>query len=200
MIGGVTVEGQGRTTLPGLWAAGEVTSTGLQGAQPPGIQQPRRRAGLWSPGRGGRFEGSEIDSRRFRSAHIFARLRPLRERRRRIEHHGPEELAVEPDVAAGRHRANRDVDAGSGRKGRVLGRVRVEPRAERDGGMGAAESAVGRSADDCLGQSPHRKRGVHLRRDFPRPTLRRRGTSTSSRRASRLRRASRSRCDAGAGA
>jgi L-aspartate oxidase len=32
MIGGVTVDGQGRTTLPGLWAAGESTSSGLHGA------------------------------------------------------------------------------------------------------------------------------------------------------------------------
>jgi len=32
MIGGVTVDNQGRTTLPGLWAAGEVTSSGLHGA------------------------------------------------------------------------------------------------------------------------------------------------------------------------
>jgi L-aspartate oxidase len=32
MIGGVTVDQQGRTTLPGLWAAGEVTSSGLHGA------------------------------------------------------------------------------------------------------------------------------------------------------------------------
>ena len=31
-IGGLTVDSQGRTTLPGLWAAGEVTSTGLHGA------------------------------------------------------------------------------------------------------------------------------------------------------------------------
>jgi L-aspartate oxidase len=31
-IGGVTVDDQGRTTLPGLWAAGEVTSSGLHGA------------------------------------------------------------------------------------------------------------------------------------------------------------------------
>lgn len=32
MIGGVTVDESGRTTLPGLWAAGEVTSSGLHGA------------------------------------------------------------------------------------------------------------------------------------------------------------------------
>ena len=32
MIGGVTIDRNGRTTLPGLWAAGEVTSSGLHGA------------------------------------------------------------------------------------------------------------------------------------------------------------------------
>ncbi len=32
MIGGVRVDQEGRTTLPGLWAAGEVTSSGLHGA------------------------------------------------------------------------------------------------------------------------------------------------------------------------
>lgn len=32
MIGGVTIDLKGRTTLPGLWAAGEVTSSGLHGA------------------------------------------------------------------------------------------------------------------------------------------------------------------------
>jgi len=32
MVGGVTVDAQGRTTLPHLWAAGEVTSSGLHGA------------------------------------------------------------------------------------------------------------------------------------------------------------------------
>ncbi len=32
MVGGVAVDLQGRTSLPGLWAAGEVTSSGLHGA------------------------------------------------------------------------------------------------------------------------------------------------------------------------
>jgi len=32
MIGGLTVDFEGKTTLPGLWAAGEVTSSGLHGA------------------------------------------------------------------------------------------------------------------------------------------------------------------------
>lgn len=32
VIGGVSVDRQGRTSLPGLWAAGEVTSSGLHGA------------------------------------------------------------------------------------------------------------------------------------------------------------------------
>ncbi|MEX0641946.1 MAG: L-aspartate oxidase [Pirellulales bacterium] len=32
MVGGVSVDHEGRTTLPGLWAAGEVTSSGLHGA------------------------------------------------------------------------------------------------------------------------------------------------------------------------
>jgi L-aspartate oxidase len=32
MLGGVTVDMEGRTSVPGLWAAGEVTSSGLHGA------------------------------------------------------------------------------------------------------------------------------------------------------------------------
>jgi L-aspartate oxidase len=32
MVGGVTIDDHGKTTLPGLWAAGEVSSSGLHGA------------------------------------------------------------------------------------------------------------------------------------------------------------------------
>jgi L-aspartate oxidase len=32
MVGGIAVDTQGRTSMPGLWAAGEVTSSGLHGA------------------------------------------------------------------------------------------------------------------------------------------------------------------------
>ena len=32
MIGGLTIDSEGRTTLPGLWASGEATSSGLHGA------------------------------------------------------------------------------------------------------------------------------------------------------------------------
>ncbi|MCL4167930.1 UNVERIFIED_CONTAM: hypothetical protein GTU68_036475, partial [Idotea baltica] len=32
MVGGLTIDDQGKTTLPGLWAAGEATSSGLHGA------------------------------------------------------------------------------------------------------------------------------------------------------------------------
>jgi L-aspartate oxidase len=32
MVGGVTIDDDGRSTLPGLWAAGEVSSSGLHGA------------------------------------------------------------------------------------------------------------------------------------------------------------------------
>ena len=48
MIGGVTVDLDGRTTVPGLWAAGEVTSRPAR-RQPAGLEQPARRPGFRQP-------------------------------------------------------------------------------------------------------------------------------------------------------
>ena len=47
MIGGATVDLHGRTTLPGLWAAGEVTSTRPSRGQSARLEQPDRGPGLW---------------------------------------------------------------------------------------------------------------------------------------------------------
>ena len=52
MIGGVTVDVQGRTSLPGLWAAGEVTSSGLHWREPACLEQPARRPRLRGTCRG----------------------------------------------------------------------------------------------------------------------------------------------------
>ena len=58
MIGGVTVDLEGRTTLPGLWAAGEVTSSGLARRESAGVEQPARRPRLRRPRRRGRVAAS----------------------------------------------------------------------------------------------------------------------------------------------
>ncbi len=46
MMGGVTVDLEGRTTLPGLWAAGEVSLDRPARREPPRLQQPAGGDGL----------------------------------------------------------------------------------------------------------------------------------------------------------
>ena len=79
MVGGVTVDLDGRTTLPGLWAAGEVDQLRPPRRQPAGLEQPARRAGLRRPGRRGH-------------------------RRRPLDDSGPRRLEVPPDLRAARRR------------------------------------------------------------------------------------------------
>ena len=58
MVGGATVDDHGRTTLPGLYAAGEVTSSGLHGANR--LASNSLLEGLVYGARAGRFASEEI--------------------------------------------------------------------------------------------------------------------------------------------
>ncbi len=64
MMGGVTVDAEGRTTLPGLWAAGEVIGQRTARRQPPGLQQPLGGPRLRGACRPGRFAGGGRAPRR----------------------------------------------------------------------------------------------------------------------------------------
>jgi len=47
MMGGVKTDLWGRTSLAGLYAAGETAATGVTRCQPSGEQFPARRIGFW---------------------------------------------------------------------------------------------------------------------------------------------------------
>ncbi len=68
MIGGVTVDAQGRTTLPGLWAAGEVTLERPARGQSAGVEQPAGGAGLRRGVRPRRGGGGGADAGHLRGA------------------------------------------------------------------------------------------------------------------------------------
>ena len=64
MVGGVTIDNDGRTTLPGLWAAGRSHQLRPPRREPAGLEQPARRARPRRPGRRGhRPRNSPISAR-----------------------------------------------------------------------------------------------------------------------------------------
>ena len=118
MVGGVTADMHGRTTLPGLWAAGEVTSSGLHGANrwrrtrcwkgwcsaPPaaeGRRRKRRRCRTRSPCRRLQFapRPSTGGERDLDVADITNSLRSLMVRKMGIVRDRPRLLEAQSDVA-----------------------------------------------------------------------------------------------------
>ena len=170
MIGGVTVDHDGRTTLPGLWAAGEVTSSGLHGANRLAsnslleglvygaraaediVRVARRRHGP-PPPRG------PADRRRAGATRRPRAARPRRHPR----------LAPRPDVALRRHHPRRPGLAEAADQvdfwcRYVLGHVFDDPAGWTMQNMLTVARLMIAAAI-----AREESRGVHTRRDFPDP-------------------------------
>ena len=161
MIGGVTVDHDGRTTLPGLWAAGEVTSSGLHGANR--LASNSLLEGLVYGSKCGR--GAAEAAARMPDTFVVPPLEyrrragPVRAARRGRRH----QLAAQPDGAAHGHRPRRGRPARGRAPGRLLVPLRLTARLRQPRRLGAAKPADHRPPDDPLGA---RARGV-ARRPLP---------------------------------
>ena len=168
MIGGVTVDADGRTTLPGLWAAGEVTSSGLHGA-------------------------NRLASNSLLEGLVFG-ARAAEDIRRILDADGPHRLEVPPISAAAEPPEREPLDLADIRNSlRSLMWRRVGITRDADGLAEAARQVdfwcqymLDQVFDDPAGwtlqnmltvahlmiaaaSAREESRGVHTRRDFPEP-------------------------------
>ena len=167
MIGGVTVDLQGRTTLPGLWAAGEVTSSGLHGANR--LASNSLLEGLVygaACGRGAAEAAAAHARRASRVPPLASRFEPETDgaldvadmtnslRSLMVPQHGHR-------PRPGRPARRRSSDVAFWCRYVLAARVRRPRR------LGAAEPADRRPADDRRRPGARESRGVHFRSDFP---------------------------------
>jgi L-aspartate oxidase len=153
-MGGIAVDADGRTSVPGLWAVGEVAATGLHGAN--------RLAS------NSLLEAAVFGLRAARAVSgIEAALRRLKVPHRTAPH--------EPTVADWRElqrvRAVMDASVGVERDNESLRSAIVELNALRVGSLGRARAVQAAAtaglliATAALGRTE--SRGGHFRRDFP---------------------------------
>ncbi len=166
MIGGVTVDRDGRTTLPGLWAAGEVTSSGLHGANR--LASNSLLEGLVFGAHAGR-NASSAAAAMPDDYHAPAIEHEVSGRGGRIAGFGRyPQLPDQPDVAGGGRPTRRADAAAGGRDDRQLVPLRLAARV-------SGSHAVGNCRTCCLvahlvvraALRREESRGVHLRTDFP---------------------------------
>ena len=139
MIGGVTVDIEGRTTLPGLVGGRRVHLQRPARRESPGVQQPAGRAGLRRACR-----RPERPARRPAIADDFRALPlsnpPLEEGDRAVGPGRHSQFAQEPDVAQRRRAPRPRAPGRGGREHRPLVRLRAGPAVRRHRAAGSCRT------------------------------------------------------------
>ena len=146
MIGGATVDLNGRTTVPGLWAAGEVTSSGLHGANRL-ASNSLLEALVYGAHAGEHWRRAALANRR-RLSCPAAGKRACRRAQRAVGPDRHPQFAQEPDVAGRWGGARRRATGRSGRRSRPLVPLRAGPAIQWAGRLGTPKHAARSPAND----------------------------------------------------